>query len=127
MVNLGNDWDNNYNNRIVDAIGNCKIFVPILSRQIVDDFLNDKIGYCLNDFENGNVRYYCKEWWLAENPITPNMKKPIALYGYNCRSEMHKQIFAEHYPTIYNASVFNLYEKAFSEFLVGVEKILMNN
>lgn len=123
---LGGDIDNNYNSRIAAAIGQCKVFVPLLGKQTIEDFNGNQICYKAEDLDSDNIRYYSKEWWIAENSIMPHTQKPIALYGYDCRSEIHKNIFADHYPSIYNANVFNLYERSFSEFIESVESILRN-
>lgn len=70
-----------YDDRIASAIGQCKVFLPILSRQVKNDILN------------GNLeRYYMTEWGLAN----PNLKDgsatmiPVVLDGYEARSDYHR-------------------------------------
>lgn len=69
-----------YDDRIATAIGQCKLFLPILSRQVKEDILS------------GNTdRYYLKEWKLAHQRLEDGSTSmiPVVLVGYDTRSEYH--------------------------------------
>lgn len=82
-----------YEKVIRDAIGDAKIFIPVLSPQVV------------KDEEAGNTgRFYRKEWRIdMEDPSRPVI--PLAVSGYSLRSPNHVRIF----------------EKAFERQLTGID------
>lgn len=121
---LGDERENDYNRRIAVAIEECKVFIPLFSSQIICDFQQNRIVASPNDMSNEDMRYYSKEWWIAEKAISHNTIKPIALYGYECRNELHKQIFAEQYPRIYASTAFSLHKQPFCDFILAIETIL---
>lgn len=67
--------ENDYDKRIEIAISQCKVFLPILSRQVK------------MDLENKESRYYMnKEWNIALNNKS-SVVLPIALYGFEKRKD----------------------------------------
>ena len=72
---------NSYDERIEKAICQCKVFLPILSRQVKDDI------------QQGNTeRYYIKEWEFASKNLKDGNATmiPIVLDGYETRSDYHR-------------------------------------
>lgn len=72
---------NSYDDRIADAIGQCKVFLPILSKQVK------------NDLKDGNMeRYYMKEWDLVRPRLDDGSTEiiPIVLDGYETHSDYHR-------------------------------------
>lgn len=81
-----------YDRRIITAINNCKIFMPILSTQVKSDLMNERVG-----------RYYIDtEWKTAQRNITNqknldssfagNMKVlPIVIGEYDVREPYHQK------------------------------------
>lgn len=72
----------NYEEEIADAISSAKIFIALLSPHIADDLKN-------NDTEH----YYNKEWRMAQQ-FNDKTIIPLAINGYNWRTEYHK-VFEE--------------------------------
>lgn len=74
-----NDYaiQNDYNIRIENAISSCKVFLPILSRQVKDDLVQN------------NDRYYKDiEWNIALNNKKCSIM-PLALWGFDKRSDVN--------------------------------------
>ncbi|MBR5101963.1 MAG: toll/interleukin-1 receptor domain-containing protein [Muribaculaceae bacterium] len=83
-LNPGDD----YNTRITDAINSCKVFVPILSSQV------------MSDLTKGNDRYYMKEWEVAQsrydyesnsNSLAKMQVVPILVGRYQLNSTYHQE------------------------------------
>lgn len=75
-----------YDQRIIKAINNCKFFVPILSSQVKKDLLN-----------NTNSRYYMNVEWALANQLKNNIGNndfhivPIAVSGYDPTCDYHQK------------------------------------
>lgn len=80
-----------YDNRIMNAIDQCNIFIPIISKNIEDDYYNGKF----NDYTE-NRRYYLKEWDIFIDKVTEENEKatitPILVDGVSVRSEFYKNM-----------------------------------
>ena len=72
-MNPGNDYDA----RIRNAITKCKVFIPILSKQIRDD-LNEK-----------KWRYYKDVEWeiIKDNKLATII--PLTIYGFDKNQDLH--------------------------------------
>jgi hypothetical protein len=68
----------NYEEEIADAISSAKIFIALLSPHIADDLEN-----------NDTDHYYNKEWRMAQQ-FKDKTIVPLAINGYNWRTEYHK-------------------------------------
>lgn len=70
-----------YDDRIAAAIAQCKVFLPILSRQVKDDIQTQNVG-----------RYYITEWELVSSDLKDGRTAmvPVVLDGYDHRSEYHR-------------------------------------
>lgn len=66
-----------YDRRIADAISQCRVFIPILSRTVAEDITN------------GRNRYYRKEWELAAGENSDIKIMPVVLPGYDPRGAYH--------------------------------------
>ena len=89
---------NNYDEEIREAIGECRIFIPILSAQTQEDLLNN------------NARYYKDtEWKLAQTHINADETRisviPIRVPGYD---ERNSDNYNNLPPCIQKSSVFNI-------------------
>lgn len=67
--------ENNYDCRIENAISQCKVFLPILSRQVK------------MDLENKNSRYYMNTEWNKALNNKQCLVLPVALYGFDIRKD----------------------------------------
>lgn len=72
---------NSYDNRIAEAIGSCKVFMPLLSSQVAKDVVS-----------GNEERYYRKEWSLFAQNETGAVSFPVVLDGYEMRSDYHCQV-----------------------------------
>lgn len=91
-----------YDDRIATAIDQCKVFLPLLSRQVKEDI------------ESGNTkRYYLSEWELAGQDLRDGKTAmvPIVLEGYATHSDYHRY-FEE---KTARRTVFNFSESPISE------------
>ena len=71
----------NYNEEISKAIGEAKIFIPLLSPSIA------------NDLSQGHTdNYYSKEWRMAQQ-LGNEVILPVAVNGYDLRAEYHTSVF----------------------------------
>lgn len=81
----------NYDDRIKDAIGECKIFMPILSSQVKNDLLNGKTGryYIATEWELANTNYTIQR---NVDPKSKNNMKvlPVVIGDYNVRESYHQ-------------------------------------
>lgn len=73
---------NNYNHEIENAIGDAKVFIPILSPSIANDLINDNTN-----------NYYNKEWRMASQRKGFLTIIPLAINGYNLRDDYHSSSF----------------------------------
>lgn len=103
-----------YDDRIAAAISQCKVFLPVLSPQV------------MNDIQSGNLeRYYMKEWELA----SPSLKDgsmcmvPVVLDGYDIRFEGHG-FFEE---KTARKTVFELSANPITELYELLKKLLQND
>ena len=77
-----------YDDRIKNAINECRFFIPILSRTISDD-------YNKGEFEQADPkkrRYYLKEWDLATERLKNGDKMkliPMVIDGFDVKSEVY--------------------------------------
>lgn len=73
----------NYDERIEKAINECKVFLPILSKQMLTDFK-----------KKDEERYYMKEWKIAgpliQKATDATAMVPVVLDGYDIKHECHK-------------------------------------
>lgn len=67
--------ENDYDKRIENAISQCKVFLPILSRQVK------------MDLENKKSRYYMETEWNKALNNKRSLVLPIALYGFDIRKD----------------------------------------
>lgn len=72
-LNPGNDYDT----RILNAINQCKVFIPILSKQIRDDLKEEK------------WRYYKDVEWeiIKDNKLATII--PLTIYGFDKNQDLH--------------------------------------
>lgn len=68
----------NYEEEIADAVSSAKIFIALLSPHIADDLKNNETDH-----------YYNKEWRMAQQ-FNNKTIIPLAINGYNWRTEYHK-------------------------------------
>ena len=109
---LGAGNSDDYNQRIEQAIAECKVFVPVFSSQTKKDFIA------------GTPRYYRDtEWRLAVNALHRPYIKPIQLNGYNYRADYHKAVCAD-FERIGNATIFDLYSEPFENYVKGLAGLL---
>lgn len=80
-----------YDNRIEDAIRQCRIFIPLLTSTVAEDLIADK------------PRYYRDEWKLASGVNDQITCFPIVTSNYDYRQEYHKKVPA----VIQKVSVFD--------------------
>ncbi|MBE6178148.1 MAG: toll/interleukin-1 receptor domain-containing protein [Alistipes sp.] len=107
---LVNQKDNNYDLCIQRAIEQCRIFMPIFSKQLIIDY------------ETGKKRYYKENEWRWAN-VAEKTIKPVVIHGYNCRDEKHQEICSG-YPHIAHASAVLLHEAPIEELVQICENIL---
>lgn len=69
-----------YDNRIENAINQCKVFIPLLSPTVASDLSVDK------------ERYYRHEWDMATGENSSISYFPIAVSHYDCRSDYHSKV-----------------------------------
>lgn len=67
----------NYEDEIADAIGSAKVVITLLSPHIAEDLKQGETGH-----------YYNKEWQMAQQ-LGDKTIIPVAVNGYNHRSEYH--------------------------------------
>lgn len=72
-LNPGNDYDT----RILNAINQCKVFIPILSKQIRDDLKEEK------------RRYYKDVEWKIIKDNTFATIIPLTIYGFDKNQDLH--------------------------------------
>jgi hypothetical protein len=72
-LNPGNDYDS----RILNAINQCKVFIPILSKQIRDDLKEEK------------WRYYKDVEWKIIKDNTFATIIPLTIYGFDKNQDLH--------------------------------------
>jgi hypothetical protein len=71
----------NYNSEIGEAIGEAKVFIPLLTPHIAEDL------------RSGNTdNYYNKEWRMA-GQLGNKRIVPLAANGYDVRASYHTQTF----------------------------------
>lgn len=105
---------NSYDDRIAAAISQCKVFLPVLSPQV------------MSDIQSGNLeRYYMKEWELASLNLKDGSMCmiPVALDGYDARSDHH--LFFEKKTA--RKTVFELSANPISELYDLVKQSLQND
>ena len=113
------DEGDTYNLRISNAINNCKVFMPILSTQVMHDLIND------------NARYYRMiEWHIAQirhdnesmiNHHTNNMQVlPVVIGEYQVGSHYHQK--AE--KCIVNVTAFEVAKESFESLKQSINRLL---
>ena len=104
---------NSYDDRIATAISQCKVFLPILSKQVK------------NDIHSQNTdRYYIREWELAGQRLKDEQISmvPIMMEGYSTHSDYHR-LFEE---KTARKSVFNFSENPISELFELIKESLQD-
>ena len=71
----------NYNHEIEDAIGEAKVFIPLLTPHIAEDLKNGR-----------TANYYNKEWRMATQ-LGNKRILPLATNGYDLRADYHSRTF----------------------------------
>ena len=70
-----------YESRIQEAINSCKVFLTLLSPQVIADL------------SSGKQRYYMKEWDMAKLRIPDDMRFfPVTIDGYDVRGAYHQEV-----------------------------------
>lgn len=73
-----------YNDRISEAINQCKVFIPLLSRQTADDLQSRQLSGILEVGEDKDDRYYMKEWHQMAARQAGTIL-PLSLPGFDIR------------------------------------------
>ena len=102
-----------YDNRIAAAIGQCKVFLPILSKQVINDIQSE-------NYE----RYYIREWELASQGLMDGKTAmiPVALEGYATHSDYHSYFEKQ----TARKTVFNFSESPISELVELIKEALQD-
>lgn len=113
---LGKGDKDDYNQRIEQAINECKVFIPVFSAQTLKDYNEGKI----------DERYYKEtEWKLALLGPKRHHIRPIQLNGYNYREKYHKEI-CNGYDELLTATIFDIYSNPFEIFVDRISSLLKN-
>lgn len=111
---LGRGDKDDYNQRIEQAINECKVFIPVFSAQTLKDYNEGKI----------DGRYYKEtEWKLAIYGPKKHHIRPIQLNGYNYRLNYHKEI-CKGYEELLSATIFDIYSNPFDVFVDRITGLL---
>ena len=111
---LGKGDKDDYNQRIEQAINECKVFIPVFSAQTLKDYNEGKI----------DERYYKQtEWKLAVFGLKKHHIRPIQLNGYNYRENYHKDI-CKGYDELSSATIFDIYSHPFEVFVDRISSLL---
>lgn len=111
---LGDGDKDDYNQRIEQAINECKVFIPVFSAQTLKDYNNGKM----------DSRYYKEtEWKLALFGPKKHHIRPIQLNGYNYRASYHKNI-CKGYEDLSSATIFDIYSEPFNIFVDRIKSLL---